>query len=273
MSFFKPKLGLALGGGAARGVAHTGVLKAFEDNGIKIDTIAGNSAGSLVASLYANGIKLERIYEIMANLNWFNFFGLTFNRGGLMNNEFIGQIIEDEIGINATIESSAIPLSINASNINTGELVILREGGLAKAVMASTSAQGLYTPVDFEGKILTDGGIVENVPIASLLESNCDIIFAINLNGQVEYPKTESLFDVLANAFDIAIDTTTKMQLKHAQIVMNYNLMGYPRAEAKEHAQNLFDLGYLTTNQVLKEYNLNSPFTKLRLLKTKYYSN
>jgi NTE family protein len=145
-----PHLGLALSGGASRGITHVGVLKAFHDTNVKIDCLSGTSIGALVAALYAFGIPVEDIHRQALEMNWLKISSLKISRSALLSNKVIGEIVENYIG-EANIENSPIPLAIVTTDITTGEKVVLRRGNIARAVMASSSIPGIFTPVRIEG--------------------------------------------------------------------------------------------------------------------------
>lgn len=136
------KLGLALGGGAALGAAHVGVLKAFDELKIKPEFISGTSIGAFVAAHYAFGTPIDELEEIALDLNWLDVGGFKLSKLGLLSNERLGEKILDQLG-KVNIEESTIPLAMIATNISKGKKVVLKEGPLYKAVMASTCLPGI----------------------------------------------------------------------------------------------------------------------------------
>lgn len=178
---FNTRIGLALGGGAAKGIAHIGVLKAFEEEQIKIHCISGTSAGALIASYYAFGRPAESILSICSTLNLSKIINFTFERGGLFSTNAIREMIHRDLG-DVRIEDAEIPLAICATDIETGEQLIFREGNLADVVCASMAVPGLFVPVEIDGRILVDGGLVENVPISPLAKMGAGITVAVDLS-------------------------------------------------------------------------------------------
>lgn len=154
---FNTRIGLALGGGAAKGIAHIGALKAFEEEQIRIHCIAGTSVGALVASYHAFGRPAESIMSICSTLNLSKLIDFTLERGGLFSTDNIRDMIHRDLG-DCRIEDADIPLAICATDIETGEQLIFREGNLADAVCASMAVPGLFVPVEIDGRILVDGG-------------------------------------------------------------------------------------------------------------------
>jgi len=192
-------LGLALGGGAFRGTAHLGVLKALEEEGLRPGFLCGTSAGAMAAAFYAFGMSPEEIRNIARNLRWLKATNLTFSKLGLLSNTEIGKFIEKYLG-DVLIEDSSIPLAIVAADISTGEKVVFKTGSLATAIMAST-----FMPAQVGGRMLVDGAIVENVPVKVLKEMGAKVCVGVDL-GSGGYRQPESLVEVLLNAFSIAID-------------------------------------------------------------------
>ncbi|AXS82875.1 patatin-like phospholipase family protein [Marinobacter sp. Arc7-DN-1] len=240
---FNTRIGLALGGGAAKGIAHIGVLKAFEEEQIKIHCISGTSAGALIASYYAFGRPAESILSICSTLNLSKIINFTLERGGLFSTNAIREMIHRDLG-DVRIEDADIPLAICATDIETGEQLIFREGNLADAVCASMAVPGLFVPVEVDGRILVDGGLVENVPISPLAKMGAGITVAIDLSHVSRYPKPEDTFDVISNAINIGIDFNTRKQLKNADIVVPLDLSRYSLTNNAKCVDELYLEGY-----------------------------
>ena len=226
----KRRLGLALSGGATRGLAHIGVLQAFEDNGIRPDFLSGTSIGAFAAALYSFGVPLAEIRAVGAGMTPLNVSKLKLSRFALFSNEELGRLIFSRIG-KARIEDAAIPLAIIAADIGTGEKAVLRKGEIAPAVMASNAVPGIYAPLRINGRMLVDGGIVEDVPVSPLRPMGADVVVAVNLSADRRYRRPEDIIDVLLNAFDIAIDEDTKVQVKAADILIEPRLSNFRRMD------------------------------------------
>lgn len=232
------KIGLALGGGGARGLAHVGVLEHLESIDLKPDVIAGTSAGAIVAALYAFGLSSKEIFEELQKLKPIEFSALRIPKLGLMENLGIIDLINRNIGTDKNIEDALIPLAIKATDIETGESILMTKGSVLSAVLASSCVPGIYIPVEHDGRLLVDGGLTENVPVSALSDLGAHIKIAVNLNGNKRYPKPEGIFDILANALDVAIDHQTREQLEDADIVVSMDLSQYGRF-SKNHAASL----------------------------------
>lgn len=193
----KYKVGLALCGGIAYGVAQIGVLKALEDAGIHVDCLAGTSAGAIIAAAYASGLPVARIEEIGINTNWGELFSFRPSRKGLVSSGPIEEYIHKYLKVN-NFEQLKKPLAVVATDICSGEEVIFTRGALDKAVRASCSIPGIYSPVEMEGRQLVDGGMAENVPVKALRNLGADVVIAVNLFGHHQvFPPASNVFQIL----------------------------------------------------------------------------
>ena len=249
---FNTRIGLALGGGAAKGIAHIGVLKAFEEEQIPIHCISGTSVGALVASYHAFGRPAESILSICSTLNLSKILNFTLERGGLFSTKVIRDMIHRDLG-DCRIEDADIPLAICATDIETGEQLIFRKGNLADAVCASMAVPGLFVPVEVDGRILVDGGLVENVPISPLAKMGAGITVAVDLSHVSRYPKPEDSFDVISNAINIGIDFNTRKQLKKADIAVLLNLSDYSLTNNADRVDELYMEGYRPMKKKIRQ--------------------
>lgn len=249
---FNTKIGLALGGGAAKGIAHIGVLKAFEEHQLKIDYLSGTSIGALVAAYCAFGKSADEIMEVGKKLTFKKISSFTLKKRGFFTTDFIEEMIAQDLG-DVQIEDAKIPLAIIATDITSGETVIFRKGPLILALCASMAVPGAYVPVEYEGRLLVDGGITENVPLSVLEEMGAGFLVGVDLNGVHKYPYPNDLLGVLGNAFDIAIDLRTRDQLKKADVVISLDLSAYSRLDNAESADKLFMEGYIPAKHKMKK--------------------
>ncbi len=174
------KVGLALSGGAARGLAHVGVLQVLESEGVPIDCIAGTSAGSIAGAAYAAGLRGERLLEIALSVRWRDFGRPVWPRRGLISFARLESFLIKTVG-DLTFDDLQIPYAAVAADLETCELAVIREGRVAPAVRASCSVPGVVTPVELAGRMLTDGGIVNNLPISVVRDMGADVVVAVNL--------------------------------------------------------------------------------------------
>jgi NTE family protein len=250
-NLFNSSIGLALGGGGARGIAHIGVLKAFERNHIDISYISGTSIGALVASYYAFGKSINDIKDIGEDLDLSSVIGFSLDKQGMFSTKSIEKMILRHLG-DVNIEDSIIPLAICTTDILSGEQVILQKGNLAKAVCASIAIPGIFIPIEIEGKTLVDGGITENVPISLLDKMGAGITIGVNLNGSQQYQAPKDMITIISNAIDIAIDLRTKDQLKTADFIFSLDLEQYSRVDNSDRFDDLYNKGYRHAQQKIK---------------------
>ncbi len=246
------KLGIALGGGAALGAAHVGVLKALFEKGIKPEFISGTSIGAFVAAHIAFGTSIEDLEEIAADLDWLDITGLKLSKMGILSNERLGKSVIDQFG-KIDIEDSEIPLGMIATNISTGEKVVLKKGPLYKAVMASTCLPGVFVPVEWEDMLLVDGVLCENVPVSPLREMGAKDIIAVDLTTNRKYKRPDDIVDVLVNTFDIGLNNMIKQQINDEKIFMiQPKLSAFNRADTSQ-TEKLIEEGYQAALKALKE--------------------
>lgn len=226
LDFGGRKVGLALGGGAIHGAAHIGVLRALEARGVRPDALAGTSIGALVAALYAFGYSPDEIERMALGMDWFDVAEFAPSRLGLLSDANLRRLLEAKLG-EARLEDAPIPLAIVATDIGAGEPVVLRAGEVAVAVMASASVPGVFHPVELDGRMLVDGGLVENVPVSPLVEMGAEYIIAVDLNRLRRYREPKDLVEVLLNALYIAIRNDTRLQTRVADLRIVPSLAAY----------------------------------------------
>ena len=246
----KNKIGLALGGGAVLGAAHIGVLKAIEELNIRIDYLAGTSIGAFVAAFFGFGKNWEEIREIALELKWIDISGLSLSQYGLLSNEKLGELITRHLG-DKKIEDASIPLAMIATDISNGKKVVLNDGAVADAAMASTSIPGIFQPVEINKKMLVDGGIVENVPIHTVREMGADYIIGVDLNAKHSYDKPENIIDVMVNSFHFTLQASAKLQTEDAELLLQPDLSSFNRSNMGQ-VEDLIQKGYNDSIKKLK---------------------
>lgn len=182
----RPKIGLALGSGSARGLAHLGVIRAIEDAGIELDFIAGTSMGALIGAIHAAG-KLDELETAFRSFDWkktASFFDVVLPKSGLLDGTKIGELVRTHIKAD-TIEMLPKPFAAVATDIVSGEEVVIRSGDVIEAVRASISVPGIFTPVRSNGRILVDGGLTNPVPVSAVRAMGADIVIAVDLNHEI----------------------------------------------------------------------------------------
>lgn len=179
-SFTRAKVGLALGGGVVRGFAHLGVISVLEEAGIPIDLISGSSAGSLVGALYCYGLSTREALDQARHLNWLKLISLTFPSQGIFSFNKLERWLDNLIGP-IDFADLAKPFAAVATDLNTGERIILNEGKLSPAVRASCSIPGFFEPREINGRVLGDGSLVDSIPVESARMLGADYVIGVDI--------------------------------------------------------------------------------------------
>lgn len=250
--FSKNKIGLALSGGSALGISHIGVLKALEENKIKIDYIAGTSSGSIIAAAFAFGLSFEQMADVSKKINWINISNFAYSKLGLASNKPLGKLIKEIFG-DVKIEDAKIPLAIVATDIEKGQKVVLQKGNLAEALMASSCLPGIYVPIIINEQKLIDGGWSENLPLSVLKKMGADMIIGVNLK-KYSLRKVSNVFDVLLNSLAITSSDHhhLKIQEQGADIIIEPNLMNFGYSDFNK-TDKLIEAGYQATLSLMPE--------------------
>ena len=221
------KIGLALGGGAARGFAHVGVIKALESQGIDVDIVTGTSAGSLVGALYAAGNDGYALQKIALNMDEATisdwkvplFAGST----GVLKGEGLQNFVNREVH-QQPIEKLKKPFGAVATDLNTGLPILFQRGNTGAAVRASSAVPGVFQPVKIGEKLYVDGGLVAPVPVSFSRAMGADFVIAVNISSEPDPYASSSSFNVLMQTFSIMGQTINQYELKGADVVIHPDL-------------------------------------------------
>jgi len=216
------KIGLALGGGAARGFAHIGVLKVLAENNIPIDLIAGTSVGSVVGGALAAGMTPDQIADLGRGVAWWKLSRPPFSPRGILSNSGLGELISRQFPV-TRFEDLKIPFGAVACDIETGEEVVLKtQGDLAPAIRASCAIPGVFTPVDIDGRTLVDGGVVAPIPSRAVREMGADLVIAVDVIacGSVNWGKPTTLLGVIFQSVMMMLRAASMNQHYDADIVI-----------------------------------------------------
>lgn len=218
----RKKIGIALSGGAARGFAHLGVLKALTENNIPIDFIAGTSAGSFAGAAFASGASVEEIIEMSKKITWFRMTGFSYSPKGLLSNASMGTFINRNFPVKK-FEELPIPFAAVACDLETGEEVVLRDTGeLATAVRASCAIPGVFVPVETGGRRLIDGGVVSNVPTKAVRKLGAEIIIAVDVLacGNTYWGSPSTLLGIFFQSAMMLLRAASKAHHYRADVVI-----------------------------------------------------
>jgi NTE family protein len=247
-----PAIGLALGGGFARGMAHIGVLKVLEEEGIPVRFVAGTSVGALIGAAYCSGLPLEELEKVAHSCRFTTFARWTVSRYGFASNDrmvsFLNRILKVK-----TFEELRIPLGVTATNFNTGEGVVFHSGSIIDPVRASCAYPGMFLPVNIRGRWLVDGMLSHPVPTRPLREMGAERVLAVHLKGQWSKDGApRHLFDVIGQSFAIAQDRMSHLWRGAADFVIEPDVAGFAYDDFKRAAE-LIRSGEVAMRQALPE--------------------
>lgn len=219
----KPKIALVLGGGSARGFAHVGVIRALEQEKIPIAMVIGTSVGSLIGAIYANDLnsfELEWTAFALEKDSLFD-FGIinAFTGMGMAKGEKLEEFVKTKVET-TNIESLKLPFAAVATDLNSGTLVVLDRGSVAKAVHASSAIPGVFEPVNYQGRLLVDGGVRDNIPIDVAREKGADIVIAVDISENVTNYNITNIVDVMLQAVTIMFSENVKYKKKEADVLI-----------------------------------------------------
>jgi NTE family protein len=225
-----PRVGLALGGGAARGFAHIGVIQVLEENGIKPDLIVGTSAGSLVAAMYASGktgIELASLAQSMdesAITDW------SFPGRGLIRGEALARYVREQTG-GRSIEQMRLPLGIVATDLDSGQGILFQRGDPGAAVRASSAVPAVFQPVRIGTREYVDGGLVAPVPVSFARQMGAELVIAVDISSPPDGAATGDAMHMLLQTFAIMGRSINQFELRNADVVVRPRLPGVSSAD------------------------------------------
>ena len=226
------RIGLALGGGAARGFAHVGVIQVLEEAGIRPDMVVGTSAGSLVAALYAsgrNGAQLQQVAESLEEAALTDWTLPIFGRGALKGEalaRYVSSLVNHKL-----IEEMPMPLGIVATDLGSGQGVLFRRGSTGTAVRASSAVPSVFQPVTIAGRDYVDGGLVSPVPVGFARQMGADLVIAVDISSPPEGQATGDSLQILLQTFAIMSKSINRFELKDADVVVRPALAGVKSAD------------------------------------------
>lgn len=260
----RPRVGLALGGGFARGVSHIGVLKVLQENNIKIDCIAGTSVGALVAAMYASGARFEDIVEQAAATRFKDFGRWTLSWLGLATNSGLEDYLHRATPA-TRFEDLKIPLAIATTDLGTGEAVFFTQGEIGPPLRASCAYPGLFLPVEHEGRVLVDGFLAAPVPVEGARRMGADIVITVFLDSDPPEEKPGNMLDVVVRSFSIMQRHANRTWRHRSDIVIEPAVDRFAWDDFKR-TPELIAAGEAATRSALPQILslLNQPSSELR---------
>ena len=247
-----PAIGLALGGGFARGIAHIGVLKVLEEERIPVRMVAGTSVGAIMGAAYCSGLTIEELEKLARSVRFTTFARWTLSRYGFATNDRMVSFLRQHLKVH-TFEELRIPLGVTATDFNTGEGVVFTSGPIVDPVRASCAYPGMFLPVEMRGRWFVDGMLSHPVPTRPLREMGADRVLAVHLKGQ--WSKTTAprhLFDVIGQSFAIAQDMMSSVWRSAADLVIEPDVAGFDYDDFKR-ADELIRVGEVAMRRALPE--------------------
>lgn len=236
------KLGIALGGGGARGFAHLGVIQGLREKGYNPEIIAGSSAGSMVGAFIASGKEPKEVLTLLKEKDLFGYSRIQWPRQGLFSLGGLGEVLKKEISANK-LEDLNIPLIVTVSNLNKGKVEYLAEGNLVDAVLASSSIPFIFKPVEINDQKYADGGIMDNLPVKPLV-GICDKVIAVSISPIEETTDLDNLVKISSRTFQLSINAqNNELQKKCAVYLEPEGVREYDLFDVKK-AEELYEIGY-----------------------------
>jgi len=227
-----PRLGLVLGGGAARGFAHVGVIQVLERNGIRPDLVVGTSAGSLVAALYASGMDgaaLERAALSMDEATLTDWMLPLLSRG-MLRGEALARYVRQAVG-GRLLQDMSPPLGVLATDLANGQGVLFRRGDAAQAVRASSAVPGVFAPVAIAGREYVDGGLVAPVPVSQARAMGAEVVLAVDISADPQGNDASGMLGLLLQTTAIMGQSINRYELASAEVVLRPALSGVGSAD------------------------------------------
>lgn len=247
-----PSIGIALGGGFARGIAHIGVLKVLEEECIPVHAVAGTSVGALIGACYCSGLTLAEMQAVAHTVRFTTFARWTVSRFGFASNDRMVSFLARTLKVK-TFEELSIPLGVTATDFNTGEGVVFRSGAIVDPVRASCAYPGMFLPVEIGGRYLVDGMLSHPVPTRPLREMGADRVLAVHLKGTWSNGgPPRHLFDVIGQSFAIAQDAMSCLWREAADIVIEPDVAGFGYDDFKR-ADELIHVGEVAMRAALPQ--------------------
>jgi NTE family protein len=246
-----PSIGLALGGGFARGIVHVGVLKVLEQEGIPVSFVAGTSVGALIGAAYCSGVSPAELEEIAARVRFKDLARWTLSRYGFATNMRMITFLKKILKVH-TFEELQVPLAVTATDFGSGEGVVFRTGPLVDAVRASCAYPGVFLPVKVNGRLLVDGMLAHSLPTKPARDMGADKVLAVSLRshwkGNTDGPR--HIFDVIGQCFSIAQDVNCAQARSRADLVIEPDVTGF-RYDDFERSAALVKIGEEATRAAM----------------------
>lgn len=260
----QPKIGIALGGGFARGMAHIGILKVLEEENIPVHFVAGTSVGALIGAIYCAGASPAEMEEIACRVRFRDFARWTISRFGFASNRRMAGLLNSVLKVK-TFEELRIPLAVTATDFASGGGVVFTSGPLVEPVRASCAYPGMFEPIHIGKQVLVDGMLAHPVPTKPLRDMGADKVLAVHLKGRWDVGGLpRHLFDVIGQCFAIAQENSSALWKPWANLVVEPDVKEY-KYDAFDKSCDMIRAGELTMRAVLPQVRawMQTPQTSL----------
>ena len=229
----KLKIGLALGGGAAKGFAHIGVIKMLETSGIHVDVVAGTSAGSVVGALYASGMDPFQLQQTAFGLDEAKIRDVRLFSGGLVRGKALQDYVNHLVH-HQPIERLKLPFAAVATQLETGQRTVFVSGNTGQAVRASSSIPGVFEPVEIRGRHYVDGGVVSPVPVDAARQLGANFVIAVDISARPGGTNPQGMFNIMAQSITIMGRELARQEIARADVVIRPDLSGIGPADFEQ---------------------------------------
>jgi NTE family protein len=245
------KIGIVLSGGGIRGIAHLGVLKALKDKGLRISHITGTSAGAIAGALYANDVDPYDALQIFKKTQLLRLLKLALGRPGLLNLESTYSLFKEYLS-HDSFEGLQIPLTITATNFFNGKLTYFNKGSLIDKVLASSCIPGVFNPINIDGILYVDGGVLNNFPVETLV-GNCDIIIGSSCNHLPNVKSVRSMKHVIERAATLSVNHDMEEKLKMVNVLIEPQGLGETGIFEISKAEEIYWVAYEETLRKIED--------------------
>lgn len=247
----KHELGIAFGGGGVRGFMHLGVLKALEEEGIKPEVVSGTSSGAIAATLYASGMTFEEMEAAIEDIGISDMADFVVSSTGLVNGKKLSEWINSQVGYD-DLTDMPIPVALTATNLTTQQVVMIRSGNPGHAVQTSSTIPGAFVPVENQGDILIDGGVLSVIPVATVRKLGAQKVIAVDIYCHNQPTPDVSASNITLAAFRMQSCRLSQQELNSADIIIAPTFEPGSSGSFDEKEQAI-EAGYLATKEMMSE--------------------
>lgn len=247
----KHELGIAFGGGGVRGFMHLGVLKALEEEGIKPEVVSGTSSGAIAATLYASGMTFEEMEAAIEDIGISDMADFVMSSTGLVNGKKLSEWINSQVGYD-DLTDMPIPVALTATNLTTQQVVMIRSGNPGHAVQTSSTIPGAFVPVENQGDILIDGGVLSVIPVATVRKLGAQKVIAVDIYCHNQPTPDVSASNITLASFRMQSCRLSQQELNSADIIIAPTFEPGSSGSFDEKEQAI-EAGYLATKEMMSE--------------------